>query len=642
MELTGSWRRLDHRIARWSRPELAANWNADAPFALLAADAKSALQEASSQGVIDGNGLINLGNAVMRREFSVFGVPLPKSGPWPWHKDWRFDQEWVPAYFRSYVHDAPRSQPYDVKFPWELSRLTFLPMLVQADMLEGGNCRTEQAFRILTDWRDSNPLAYSVNWYPMEAAMRGIELCLFSDMARQGGIGSDEASLLMQLLAQHGEFVMRTIEFTDNAANHYIAELVALLLIGRTLHGWYRPAQRWYRFAEQRIAPEVTRQFLPDGVNFEKSTAYHRLVQDLFMLGSAALRHEGKGLNRERRARLHAATRYNAAFLRPDNRCPLIGDSDDAVVFAGDDAPVRDHRPSLAVAALAFRDSELKAAAGALPPAGLWLFGRQALTDWPEMSATPEPFYGHHHFEHGGMVVARSERHYLIMDIGEVGQNGLGGHGHNDLLSFELMFNGSPLIIDPGSYIYSGDFAAHDRFRSTRAHNGLVVDDREIAPFTGKFRIANRAQPIGISVEDRNARVSVIRAGHTGYQVLPDPVTHERTLQFDRYTGSLQCRDRLLAGDNHHAVRRLYFAPGVEPAFNNDGLRVEVDGESILIRWDGQSRGRLLDTHVSPCYGRLEPSRVLEIETDTSKEATLSLDIYSESHGPLPAEGAVQ
>jgi uncharacterized heparinase superfamily protein len=634
-QITGGWQRIERKISRWATRKRADEWNKSASFAVLASDGKEALCKAAEKGFINSDSLIEIGDVILKRDFNLFGVPLPESGPWPWHEDWRFGKVWAPDYFRNYVHDAPRSQPYDVKFPWELSRMAFLHKMIQADILTGECHRKKEMINILKNWKDCNPLAHSINWYPMEAAMRAVSLCLASDMVRQAGIGVNDACLFMELLAQHGEFVMRTIEKTDNAGNHFTAELVALLLIGRTLQKFYSPALRWCRFAKKRLVREIHTQFLSDGVNFEKSTAYHRLVQDLFILGRMALERSGENLTCEQNNRLHAAARYNAAFMRPDNECPLIGDSDDAVVFECDDYSVRDHRSSLGIAALAFGNGELRTAAGKLPAAGLWLFGVKALDDWQNMAMVAKPFQGHHHFNSGGMVIAKSDQHYLIMDIGEVGQNGLGGHGHNDILSFELFLNGKPFIVDPGSYLYSGDFDAHDRFRSSRSHNGVVIDGQEIAPFKGKFRIADQARPTTVDVSTRDKYVTIINAGHTGYKILPDPIIHYRTLYFDRCKGSLFCKDKIEASDDHQAVRRLHFSPGISPEIHNNEAHIKAGDEVIIINWDAHSHAQILKDEVSPGFGRLETANTLEIATNVSKEDTLILNIYLKSHGPL-------
>ncbi len=642
MELTGGWQKLERRINRWASDPRARDWRRHAPYAVVALDGQSAVRKAAELGLIDGARLIAGADAVIERDFTVFETPLPKSTPWPWHRDWRLDHEWAPDYYRNYDHTALRDRPYDVKFPWELSRLSFLPTLIQADILDGGIQRTSAALNILADWSNSNPLAHSVNWYPMEGAMRGIELCLLADMARQVGLTDRDASLILRELAAHGEFVMRTLELTDHAGNHFAAQLVALLLIARTLDKSYPQAHHWRRFAGYRLSREVLQQFLPDGVNFEKATAYHRLALELFLLGSIALDRSALPLAKTERARLRAAARYNAAFLRPDGQCPLIGDSDDAVIFAFEQLPVRDHRAGIGVAAMYFDDGDLKSAARTIPVTGLWLFGSDALKRWRSMPEMSPHRSVHRHFRDGGVFIAKSKENFLFMDIGEVGQNGLGGHGHNDLLSFELFLGGRSLLIDPGSYLYSGDYAAHDRFRATRAHNSLVVDDREIAPLRGNFRIANSARPINVTTTVAENNPVIVTAGHTGYRDLPDPVLHQRTIIFQIDTGAFHCRDRIDAKGNHHTVRYLHFAPGIALVMSAHQAQIEWRGDMIVVRWDRNSSARLVDDKVSPGYGRLAPSKTLEMVQDTVKETVLTIDIYFASSGPISVQGLLQ
>ena len=54
-------------------------------------------------------------------------------------------------------------------------------------------------------------------------------------------------------------------------------------------------------------------------------------------------------------------------------------------------------------------------------------------------------------FVSGGFYVVRNRENgfFFMADMGEVGMRGLGGHGHNDLFSFELFINGEPVVVDP-------------------------------------------------------------------------------------------------------------------------------------------------------------------------------------------------
>jgi uncharacterized heparinase superfamily protein len=67
----------------------------------------------------------------------------------------------------------------------------------------------------------------------------------------------------------------------------------------------------------------------------------------------------------------------------------------------------------------------------------------------------------------------------LTLRCGPAGQQGNGGHAHNDQLSFELTIGGQSVIVDPGTYLYTPSPAIRNRYRSTAMHNTLVFADRE-------------------------------------------------------------------------------------------------------------------------------------------------------------------
>ena len=147
----------------------------------------------------------------------------------------------------------------------------------------------------------------------------------------------------------------------------------------------------------------------------------------------------------------------------------------------------------LAVAAAWFGDGVLKAAAERMSAAMLWLLGPAGVERW--QSLTPQKADDVQHFPSGGVVVVRQGGNYLFVDIGEVGLKGRGGHGHNDLLSYELTLQGRPIVVDPGCPVYTGDLALRDRFRGTACHNGTRIDGEEIAPLKGPWTISNAALP---------------------------------------------------------------------------------------------------------------------------------------------------
>jgi hypothetical protein len=75
-----------------------------------------------------------------------------------------------------------------------------------------------------------------------------------------------------------------------------------------------------------------------------------------------------------------------------------------------------------------------------------------------------------HAYQDFGLYIWRSERFYLAVRCGPVGQNGLGGHAHNDQLAIELSVENRDWIADPGTFIYFPDLQRRNAYRSVAAH----------------------------------------------------------------------------------------------------------------------------------------------------------------------------
>lgn len=69
-----------------------------------------------------------------------------------------------------------------------------------------------------------------------------------------------------------------------------------------------------------------------------------------------------------------------------------------------------------------------------------------------------------------GIYIFLSKNMRLIARCGEIGQNGNGGHCHNDQLTICLNIDGKQLISDAGSYLYTPAPELRNKFRSTFMH----------------------------------------------------------------------------------------------------------------------------------------------------------------------------
>ncbi|QDQ40002.1 hypothetical protein E3226_006120 [Legionella geestiana] len=515
--------------------------------------------------------------AIQQSQFELFGHRVPNLDDADFSCDWRFNKRWENTWFQNYHFYHEKTVPYDVKFPWELSRFHYLIPVFAYQLYSTSNPEVlSWALSLLQRWKKQNPLAYSVNWYPMEASMRIINLVVLLDIVKIMRTKNDLPILeplqrqLTEMLYDHAHFVWATREYTDVRGNHFSANLTALLLAARALPA-ARVSSRWESYAIRWLDKDITEQFLADGVNFEKSCGYHKLVLELFLLAAIAREKAGNPFTQERLQILRNAARYSDAITRPDGLAANFGDNDDACTLYFSIMNPRSHGPVIELARAFFREDigscifppECRLSAG-------FLLGRQHVVNATITTTELLPF------TEGGYYIVRNQKtgFFCMLDAGEVGMRGRGGHGHNDLLAFELFVGGNPIVIDPGCPGYTADLHKKNTYRSTSCHSTLMLFDAEMARLQGYWSIANDAVPLRVKYR-RAGDWIIIRAGHGGYERIANGTVVRRTLFINPRDSRLKVIDRVNLTASVPTPARWFFpTPENSPIPVASGMRI--------------------------------------------------------------------
>lgn len=88
----------------------------------------------------------------------------------------------------------------------------------------------------------------------------------------------------------------------------------------------------------------------------------------------------------------------------------------------------------------------------------------------------------------------------LIVDAGQPGPDYIPGHAHCDAMSFELYRDGEPVLVNCGTYAYQCD--QRHWFRSTEAHNTVQVSGVEQSEIWSTFRLARRSHTRVLEVKE--------------------------------------------------------------------------------------------------------------------------------------------
>ena len=164
----------------------------------------------------------------------------------------------------------------------------------------------------------------------------------------------------LRALYLHGEYVATHIERADVNGNHYLCDGVGLVFLGAFFRSTAK-GNAGSRLGTDMIAAEIFNQTSEDGVDFEKSTAYHRLVLEAFLTCGVLLDRHGEPLPPTWRARLERMLEFVEAYVKPDGRVPLIGDADDGRIQKLGPQPLTDHRYLLSTGAALFGRERLQA-----------------------------------------------------------------------------------------------------------------------------------------------------------------------------------------------------------------------------------------------------------------------------------------
>jgi Heparinase II/III-like protein/Heparinase II/III N-terminus len=503
--------------------------------------------------------LLERAEQILAHRFDLLGSgPTDLGAAIDWQRDFKSGRRWRDAH----ISRVPTvlADDSDIKVPWELARCQHLPLLSAAHRISGDPRFLDELGAQLSSFITANPVEFGVPWScTMDVAIRAANwvaaLCMA--MPAAGRAAWLEPALTSLLL--HCRFIRGHLEWGEVRGNHYLSDVVGLLVACAPFSAGAE-GRAWASWATKELEREMFHQVRPDGCDHEASIPYHRLVTELFLCGAQAADALCPGtLSDCYRERLERMLEFVSDYTRPDGLAPQIGDADDGRFLPLGDygADPRDHRHLYAQAGRRWRDG-----------------------------------CGHAAYPDGGWYVMRHEGLWGIVRCGDVGLGGLGGHAHNDQLSFELAVGAQPLIVDPGSYLYTADAHARNEFRSTRAHSTLSIgaceQNRLRTDYLFTLPEETRARCLRFEADGPRA---IFEGEHSGFRELPRAVRHRRELCFDGRSGVVHVTDMVLGGQGEELLWSFPLAPAEATAeesralatFARAELEIEAEGATLEI-----------------------------------------------------------
>jgi Heparinase II/III-like protein/Heparinase II/III N-terminus len=580
---------------------------------------------------------IAVADRILAGTFDVLGsgpVDMRRPGGRPGEIDWRRDPITARRYpvrvshWRALVPGTFAGVGGDIKGPWEIGRCQHLPALGQAFWLTGDDRYARAFASTIADFVRRNPAGFGVQWScAMDVALRAVSwLAALSFFHGSPALDRAWWRLFLRSMLEHGRFIAANLEFgtLDGrlvTSNHYLADLFGLYWIAHTfpeLDNNYV----WRGLAEHGLEREIATQIHGDGGSFESSVPYQRLVAEMLLSAYALSLKAGRPLSSAYRERLVASLRLIKALRQPDGRLPQVGDCDNGRAhiltrYGGWRQESMDHL--LAAGARVLNCPEL--ACGIDPRDAIEALFWDVAAPEPAAVPTLRPVEA---FCDSGFVVLRRAGTYALLTNSRVGTGGFGNHKHCDQLAVEICVGRQPVIVDAGSFVYTSNPEARNRFRATAIHNTVMVDREEQHRINPEwlFRMFQCGDADIVEHGSNDAR-TFVRARHTAYARLNPPVVHERLLAVDA-DGAVFVEDRLDGAQAHRLHWRFLLHPGVTPRRGDRGIELRWDGGAATLT-SPTLQLDLAESEYSPSYGVRIPSQAVVAAAEGVESAAIAL-----------------
>lgn len=283
----------------------------------------------------------------------------------------------------------------------------------------------------------------------MEAAIRVVNWIQVLNYCSEELAGYPEfMQQITESILIHGSFIADNLEIkkTGLTTNHTTANMAGLLCVSLAFPDYCR-SPLWRQVAMDGLESCLDEQIMDDGSDFEASTGYHRFVLDIVSHSLAAATHAGISVScslRNTLGKMHEALSW---MVDSAGNLHSIGDNDNGMWLTPD----------------CCQSNELQK----------YLIEKVTGQSGPVATEHVSP----RQFDSAGFCSSKMMPFECFLACFPIGQAGLGGHNHEDLLQLCISLNGVPLVVDGGTGSYNRSLDERLYFRSRKAHSIPFLED---------------------------------------------------------------------------------------------------------------------------------------------------------------------
>jgi hypothetical protein len=366
--------------------------------------------------------------------------------------------------------------------------------------------------------------------------------------------------------------------YDSKTSNHYLSDLVGyyvLCYFFKDLPGM----EQKFLWCYEELLKEHKKQIYSDGTSYEGSTAYHRLVTELFYLFFLLTRQEKIAVPEWFEQQLHKMFDFIAWNTVNQKEFFQIGDNDSGKIING-----------LSRVAMSFSEKN-----------------------------------GIKHFKDFGLSFYKDDgihfslRHYVFHPMQ------LAGHFHNDAGSVTLAVRKIPVIVDPGSYLYTSSRYWRNEFRSVASHNTFYLKDHEpvdlehedlfyLPLICNKFPVIDE----GASVFQTKHQLYEAR----GLEAVRKVVIDAKTIKlYDQWHFLHNATEKTAM---HMSAWRFVLYPAINVEYQQNEWCFMHEG-TLLAKMSSTLSFSLIDGWYSPAYGSKQATTIMHAEIPLNEDQQITI-----------------
>jgi hypothetical protein len=473
---------------------------------------------------------------------------------------------------------------YDIKVPWELSRFQYLFFLGQTYETTNDEKYAKKLSVLVNDWIDNNPYLFGANWVgPMEVAIRSINwVYAFNFFKNSKSITTSFWQKFIYSLYQHAIYLEFNWEKHLPTNNHYLSDLIGYFYLC-----FFFSNSKHFKKRLRKIYKEILKEFFKqiqeDGSTYEGSTNYHKLTYEIFLHFYLLCKTNNLPLPHKFIIRFNKMLQFIKDCSDKNHNLVQIGDNDSGRILSG-------------INTVNTTNSE------------------KTLKHYPDF----------------GLSIIKNKNWHITFRNPTFSPKQPSGHFHNDELSITLSFDGIPVLVDPGSYLYTANTKWRNFFRSAENHNTFYLSQNneslENLDSTGLFELNKTTQIDTCEIEctNNNEQISItnyhkkhLKMGQTPYRNI-----HYTNDKFEindwwnskKINGPLECNWSLI------------FHPNIE-LDKKDRLTWNIKHKNkTLLKMQTTLKFTHIQGYYSPSYGSIQPCSKL-VAQENIKESSLKQKI---------------